>query len=235
MTITVDNFNYGTSTTATAVTVTVSITLSKGSGNNRKVVVLTHNEAVTNIAVTDVQVNSSSISGGATYTQTQSFNQCEYWYMDDADLPASSGTYNVDVDFPASTGSGSRYAWVYAFYDCEQGAATSGGTSSASSNDLTHSFAVGSNEHVLTCAGHGDAGDWTQPSGYTERADDQLGATASGGVADLFETTGGTKSLRWQNTASAQRLVILSVALADDPATPAALPAGTLALLGVGK
>ncbi len=189
-----DNANSYANPTGTT-SFTVSYTLNSGSGNNRKVLVSTGHEGDPTPAanVTGITFDGAAMSSvGAQTVTTTIDNRVEMWEINDADLPASSGTYDVVITTDADPGG--LGVGITSWTGVAQQVAEA--TNSATLGDVGNPT-ISANITTLTdgaliasIVGNGQSGTYTHGTGQDERWDINPSSAVFAGTSEVKATAG---------------------------------------------
>lgn len=179
---------------------TVSFSLSAGSGNNRKLIVAVFLDLTTGPPVLSCTFN--GVSMNALTAAYNSGMQVRIFWLDDADLPASAGSYNIVA---STTNSGYLKVIASDFTGVKQGAPDDSDTGTSNSTSVSVTTTVASAGSLVwgAAANASSSGSWSShTSGYSV-AGELTGGNAHIACATYkIESATGDKTLTDTNTQS---------------------------------
>jgi len=194
---------------------TWSHTLAAASGTNRMLILTLATEDPTSSdqVVTSVTFNGVAMTAVSGASASNVGNKIEFYYLLDAGLPASAGSYNVAVTF-AGTISELTLGTI-SLTGVKQAApeATATGSATATNSLSTNITTTSANAWLVSCIALGDPNTLTAGGSAIERFD-QSSASSSSAVSTTATTTAGTKAVSWTASASTNRLVQVVTAVA---------------------
>lgn len=206
-----DSAASGTATSGT--TVSWTHTLNSGSGNDRVMIIYTSSQAGSGANnATGVTVDGVAATEQAGIETTANFLRVEQWYILDTDLPASSGSYTVEVTFAGSQSRAICGSVCYteaaqeAPQTPEEVAAGDSATSMSDSITTTKddSVIVGFLAHLAEEA-------HTPDTGQTERFDTTIaGENLAAAAGDETIATAGAESMGWSWSTSVRYAHLLT-------------------------
>ncbi len=222
--------------TSSSTSYTLAHSLSAGSGNNRKLVVAVFLDLATGPPVLSCTFN--GVSMNALTAAYNSGMQVRIFWLDDADLPASSGSYNI-----VASSNQAGYLKVIAsdFTGVKQGAPDDSDTGTSNSTSVSVTTTVSSAGSLVWggAANASSSGTWSgHTSGYS------VAGELSGGNAHIacatykVESATGDKTLTDTNTQSwymaAAALVFSEAATAVDQTIPVGTLSGSASVQTIG-
>jgi len=179
---------------------TVSFSLSAGSGNNRKLIVAVFLDLTTGPPVLSCTFNAVSMNA-----QTAAYNsgqQVRVFWLDDADLPASAGSYNIVA---SSTQAGYLKVIASDFTGVKQGAPDDSDTGTSNSTSVSVTTTVSSAGSLVWggAANASSSGTWSgHTAGYTAAGELSGGSAHIACATYKVESTTGNKTVTDTNTQS---------------------------------
>lgn len=186
--------------TSSATSYTLAHSLSAGSGNNRKLIVAVFLDLTTGPPVLSCTFN--GVSMNALTAAYNSGMQVRVFWLDDADLPASAGSYNIVA---STTNAGYLKVIASDFTGVKQGVPDDSDTATANSTSAPVTTTV-SSAGSLVWGGSGNASSSGTWGGHT--AEYSVAGELSGGSAHTacatykVESTTGNKTVTDTNTQS---------------------------------
>lgn len=185
---------------SSATTYTLSHSLSAASGNNRKLVVAVFLDLTTGPPVLSCTFN--GVSMNALTAAYNSGMQVRIFWLDDADLPASAGSYNIVA---STTDAGYLKVIASDFTGVKQGAPDDSDTGTSNSTSVSVTTTVSSADS-LVWGGAGNAsssGAWSgHTTGYSVVGELSGGSAHTACATYKIESTTGNKTLTDTNTQS---------------------------------
>lgn len=179
---------------------TVSFSLSAGSGNNRKLIVAVFLDLTTGPPTLSCTYN--GVSMNALTAAYKSGMQVRIFWLDDADLPASAGSYNIVA---SSTKSGYLKVIASDFTGVKQGAPDDSDTATANSTSSPVTTTVSSAGSLVWggAANASSSGTWSgHTAGYSVAGELSGGSAHTACATYKVESTTGNKTLTDTNTQS---------------------------------
>ena len=182
------------------------------SGNDRIVVAAFCEEAGSPVTTADVDGNAMT----ALTAYATGLNQARFWYILDADLPASSGSPTLNTN-----GGSTTFASIWVLTGADQAAPEDDQGSAVTSTDTTNNdVAASSNAWVLAACSNGNVRthSWTSPA--TERGDGTQGTGAASGANKTSVSSGTVNMEVTDDTGSTNRLCLAVVSIAPAGGAP---------------